>query len=406
MENGIDVDAWRKRVRDDTFANYHVQMGLALQETGDAGAAGVAFERALAIVPDHALALYGLVTGLRRLGRAAEADAVHRKALACAPDYQADALLEYGRDLVLKERSAEAWCVFAELVAIKPDSREAQAYLGYAGLAEGRRTVAEIQPIASGTLDPEHAEILGYPYLRLAQRFAREQRVPEMMGAFEQALALRPFFVQHLYDIGMVYWATGHLERLATVFEELAHRDEDQILVLNSLGQVLLVLGRIEEALAVHRRALSLDGRDLLALASIGNLLQAKGCLDEADAWYRRASEIVPGNPFLLSNRGLVALALGRSEEALALQHEVIRILPAAQDNAWLGTNIALVNQRIGLKDAALAGHRRAIAAEPHLLGFSARLRPWVLDELTAVYKTLGFDPADLATVSARVTMR
>lgn len=401
VQSGIDVDAWRRRVRDDTFANYHRQMGLALQASGEAAAATAAFERALAIIPDDAVAHYGFVTGLQQLGRNAEAEAAHRQAVMRVPDYRIRGMLAQGWDFLSKQRTAEAQRVFADALAFMPDCREAQLFLHYADLAEGRRHACPLSLEAADGLDPEPLHLLGIPYLHLSWKFTKENRLPEALEAFEQALYFNPSLISYLGQVGMIHWTTGHLDRLVSLLGWMTGRNSETPIVWNWLGQVLLVVGRRDDAMRAHQRALELDDKNSSALGLIGNLLQTEGRIDEALAWYDRASEILPGDIWIMSGRGVAEIAAGQPDKALDLQREVARIFSGARDNAWLGTHIALAEQSNGLTDAALATHRRVIAAEPHTVGFLAQLRPWALAELTAAYRTLDFDPADLKHVQA-----
>lgn len=402
VQGGIDIDAWRKRIRDDTFANYHVEMGLALQGTGDAAAAVAAFERAVAITLDDVRANYGLTTSLLQLGRSAEAELAHRKALEHAPDYQAQAMLAQAYALVGTERILDAARILTQILQLKPDCLEGQELLNYVRLAEGQQT-AEC-PVIDERPACERLAALGHPYMRLAWRFAREHRIPETMVSFEQAVRFQPSLIDHINNVGMIYCMSGQAARLTAVLEALVRRVDRPPQAWNWLGQFLLILGRLDEAMEAHRRALGIDERDPAALSSVGNLLQARGSLEEAAEWYDRAKQLRPNDIWLLSGQSLLEIALGRPERGMMLQREVLQLYPGSRAISWLGTNLALVEQANGQMEAAWASHRRAIAAEPHLIGFHAGLRPWALNDLLSTYKALDFDTADpryVATIVA-----
>jgi len=81
------VAAWRERIRVTTFANYHFEMGRALERTGEREAAEAAYRRALDIMPEHggaAALLTGLLSVAGDLDRAAAVDSVARQ---IDPDY-------------------------------------------------------------------------------------------------------------------------------------------------------------------------------------------------------------------------------------------------------------------------------------------------------------------------------
>lgn len=404
VQGGININAWRQRIRDDTFANYHTQMGLALQGAGDVTAAIAAFERTLAIMPDDALAHFGLVAALQQINRTAEAEAAHRKALECAPDYQVQALRTQAYEQITAEHLAEASNTVSQLVQLQPDSWEGQDLLAYIRLAEGQWPVTAAPP--NQQVNCERLSALGYPYIRLAWRFARKQQAPETMQAFEQALHFNPSLSHHISNVGMIYWMVGQVERLVVVLEALTRRVEDDPHIWNWLGQMLLALGHMGKATEAFRRALAIDEQSAAALPAFGNLLQACGRLEEAADWYDRAKRLRADDIWLLSGQALLELQLGSPTRAMELQLEVLRLYPRARDLSWLGTNIALVEQGNGLADAARASHRRAIATEPHLVKFHASLRPWAMNDLMSVYKALDFnwvDPNHVTTIVDRL---
>lgn len=403
VQSRIDIDAWRKRIRDDTFANYHIQMGIALRETGDMAAAVAMFERALAITPSDVLANHGVVYGLQQLGRHSEAEAALHRALEHVPDFQLQALLRYGRTLITYNRTGKARHVFAEALSLRPGNREAMVFLEYLDMLDGLPASVGFRPEDAADLAPDLVEVLGTPYMKLAGRFIRESRIPEAMEAFERGISFCPSLSTHMYNVGMLYWATGQLTRVAGVLEVLARHNDDLPTLWNWLGQTLLALGRTNEAMEAHQRALALNGQDHLSLLSVANMLQVEGHLDDAAAMYHRTSEIYPTDAWPLSGLGLVEIAAGRAKEGLALQQETLNRFPGARSVPWLGTNIALAEWHNGLENAALTTYGQTIAGGAHILGFQARLRPWALEELTTAYKTLKFDPMDLRHVVAVV---
>ncbi|WP_167525511.1 tetratricopeptide repeat protein [Roseomonas genomospecies 6] len=96
----IDADRWRRAIREDTFSNYHYEMGLALRQQGESAAAVAAFQRALAIKPDLATASVALIETLEETGRSKEARVVRHAAAVHDPDF------EIAADLVRIEDAA------------------------------------------------------------------------------------------------------------------------------------------------------------------------------------------------------------------------------------------------------------------------------------------------------------
>lgn len=85
-----DIEGWRRRIRNDTQAHYHLEMGLAILERNEDAACAVAhLRRALTFDPDCILAHYLLIKGLLGIGRDAEAAEAERAARSVRSDHQA-----------------------------------------------------------------------------------------------------------------------------------------------------------------------------------------------------------------------------------------------------------------------------------------------------------------------------
>lgn len=81
------IDQWRQRIRVSTFANYHVEMALALRNQGDGASAERSLRNALATMPDHASAALMLVDLLDAEGRDRDAEAVRANARGAIPRF-------------------------------------------------------------------------------------------------------------------------------------------------------------------------------------------------------------------------------------------------------------------------------------------------------------------------------
>ena len=91
----IDFATWRARIRNDVSSNYHQEMGIALEREGSVEAACAHFRQALALDPRLIISTDRLTDLLRRIGRDAEAEALHRRALESNPHYQAQARFDF-----------------------------------------------------------------------------------------------------------------------------------------------------------------------------------------------------------------------------------------------------------------------------------------------------------------------
>ncbi|HEX7119214.1 MAG TPA: tetratricopeptide repeat protein [Longimicrobiales bacterium] len=136
-------------------AELHVGLGYTRLARDEFAWAKQAFEKALALDPDHEDALVGLGEVLLRLGRRDEAlelfDRVRRGG--CADDL--DLLLSMGRALYRDQLYEEARDVFADATALHPESADAVAALAYTLHRLGRAGAARRELRRALRLDPQ-----------------------------------------------------------------------------------------------------------------------------------------------------------------------------------------------------------------------------------------------------------
>ncbi|UFS72415.1 tetratricopeptide repeat protein [Geomonas sp. RF6] len=113
-----------------------VNLGAALDETGETAEAVACYREALALSPAHPLAHYNLGNALMKLGRHAEAVERFRSALLSAPGCR-EARLALGAALQAAGDLAGALRTFREATAEDPSDAEAHWYLSLALLSDG-----------------------------------------------------------------------------------------------------------------------------------------------------------------------------------------------------------------------------------------------------------------------------
>lgn len=128
----IDYDAWRRRIRQDTFARYHLSMADALRTVGAPDEAVAAYRRAIAEMPDLSEAYFNLVEFLRAQGRDQEADDIHRAGLIARPGYDAAVLLDICKTEVFQREREVEWRKIADagrrLIEAATNDPNTQAY--------------------------------------------------------------------------------------------------------------------------------------------------------------------------------------------------------------------------------------------------------------------------------------
>jgi tetratricopeptide (TPR) repeat protein len=233
------------------------------------------YERALAIQPGNARALYNRGGVLRDLRRPAEALASYDQALAIKGDY-AEAFNNRGLALLELQRPAEALVSFERALAIRPD---------YATALNNRgNTLQDLK------------------------------RPAEALASFERALALRPSYVQALYNRGIVLRDLLRPAQALASFDQALSINPRHVDALNNRGIVLRDLDRPLEALASYDRALAIDPDNAEIHSNRSSLRLLLGDFDrgfEEFEWRWRAQDFAPW-------RRDFAAPLWRGEEPLA----------------------------------------------------------------------------------------
>lgn len=357
----VDVDLWRRRIREETFSQYHYEMARAIEREGNVEAAIGAYQRALSIRTDYPAAYFRLLNLLSATGRADQAQAIDAQARAVNADYPAWAWHQFAFEALDERRNRDAIAAVKEALALCPtlkaDPELAQVYFAEATEAERNGQIEEANTLLLDGLKlaPDNGELWRlFGFLNLFQC-----RIDPARGAFANALAFRP----------------------------------EEVMAYNGMGLVLQVDGHLDAAARSHQRAIALipetRPRELAASLCSATITQcARHNLGEASRAVEYALALDPSNPNVWVNRGIVALLGDRLEQAEAYLRESLSLLP---DYSFAETMLALTLDALGRKDEALALHRRAIShATPGQRRFFTLFWPWAAAPLTEVYRALG----------------
>jgi predicted TPR repeat methyltransferase len=112
-------------------ADWHNNLGIALQEAARLEEAIEAYRRAIALDPSHARAHSNLGVLLRATGKPAEAEAAYRRAIELDPKCL-DAYTNLGILLNSQQRTTEAVACFCRVITLRPKHPEARKLLGVA----------------------------------------------------------------------------------------------------------------------------------------------------------------------------------------------------------------------------------------------------------------------------------
>ena len=194
----------------------HCNLGVALQDAGQWQAAVAAFEQAVGLQPDYAIALNNLGNALAKLGRHDEAVTRYRQAIDCKPEY-AEAHFHLGLALQSTGVHLQACDCLQRAIALRPDYADAWCAFGVSQHALHRYEQAIDSYDRALRSKPEFAEAL----CNRGNARQRLDALPAALADFDSAIAMRPDYAR-------------------------AHQCR---------GNTLRALGRSAEAIEAYRRA-------------------------------------------------------------------------------------------------------------------------------------------------------
>jgi Tfp pilus assembly protein PilF len=300
-------------------------LALCLAATGEAQAAGQAFQRALQLAPEHPMVLGNFARFLKQQGRADEALALLERAARAAPR-AAPAWTELGTAALRQGRTELAREALERAVALAPQTARAWHALGSARRAGGDLEGAEAAFRQAVALAPGNGRAwvnLGV-VLRLLGRPA--DSLPCLEEAHRAGLSgpeLMDAEIGALVDVGRFDTAMGKARALASSFPEYV---AGQVLLVHLLWEHGAALAPGEDPFAVIREAVRMHAHNRsLQLAYVGLLLET-GQAEEALAKLtelRRSAD----HPLLVALQANANELLERREQAGALYAEAHRQL-------------------------------------------------------------------------------
>lgn len=303
---------------------YHSNRGLALQALKRFEDALESYDRALALRPDYAEALFNRGVTLQRLRRLPEAVDSYDRAIAVCADH-AEALSNRGVALQDLGRLPEALESYGRALAVRPNFAEALCNRGNALKAL--------------------------------------KRLDHALESYNQALALRPNDAEVLYNRGNVFRELGRLEEAVASYDRALAACPEHADALSNRGTTLEKLGRFDDALHSYDLALTVRADFGEALSNRGNTLKALRRFEEALESYDRALAIHPERVEVIYNRGVTLQELRRFAEALESYDRALAVLP---DHAEALCNRGVILQELGRFADALESYDRALAIYPH----------------------------------------
>lgn len=188
--------------------------------------------------------------------------------------------------------------------------------------------------------DPSSAEAL----YGIGSVYLDQQKTREAGESFERALKLRASFPDTLANswnnLGLLAAREGRLGEAVGYFQEALKLSPDHRIALDNLGSAYRQQKRWDEARRTFERALEINANDAEANYGLGMVFAQNDDTARAFDSLQRALQLRPVYPEALNNLGILYLRTRRRDEAVASFEECIRVAPAF-DQSYL--NLARV---------------------------------------------------------------
>jgi tetratricopeptide (TPR) repeat protein len=239
-------------------------------------------------------------------------------------------------------------------------------------------------------------------WINLGDSLSLEQRYPESIAAYREALRRRPEDADALNDLGCLLTLTGDVTGAIRELEHAIAVRPDLSAAHNNLGNAFHAAGRSADAIAQYREAIRLKPRYGEALGNLGAELAGAGRPGEAIPHLEAALQVMPNHQKTrddlgraLQAQGAVLAAGGDWRGAAAHFERAVAQLPDSKA-AHAGLAVALVNS--DRLEAAVPAFQAALRLDPN----SAELH----DNFGQVLNALGRKREALAQMDEAARLR
>jgi len=222
------------------------------------------------------------------------------------------------------ERFADAAPLFRELYEVEPTNLEVAHHL-INSLEELGDATSLMALFAQGQLaaEPMSADLFAY----LGTALVRMEKYAEGEEVFTAGIKLYPDDARLYFQLGAVF---EKMKRYPEAFDALEHSirlDPEQAHALNYLGYMYAEQNiHLDESLDLLTRAVKIRPDDGYVVDSLGWVHYKRGELDEARASLEKAVELVPNDAIIRDHLGDVYWALGRNEDAFGQWNRALEL--------------------------------------------------------------------------------
>jgi arylsulfatase A-like enzyme/tetratricopeptide (TPR) repeat protein len=234
---------------------------------------------------------------------------------------------------------------------------------------------------------------LAEAHYNLANILQQMGKLAEAIGHYEQALSIRPDYIQARVNLGLALVQTGKLEEAIGHYEESLRIRPDGLEAHVNLGLALVQAGKPAEAIGHYEEALRIKPDCAEAHNNLGLALVQIGKPSEAIGHYEQALRIKPDYVEAHDHLGLVFEQAGRMAEAIGQYEQALRI---RSDSLRPMNNLAWI--RATAADPQLRDGAEAVRLAERACQLTARKEVVPLDSLAAAYAEARRFPEAVAT--------
>jgi tetratricopeptide (TPR) repeat protein len=194
-------------------------------------------------------------------------------------------------------------------------------------------------------------------------RLARAGRGPEAIQAYEEALRLRPDFVDAHNNLGVILQHAGQTRQAIEHWEQALRINPDYPGAHFNLGNTLAGLGRLQEAIGHYEQAVQIKPDLAEAHNNLGGALRELGRPQEAIGQYEQALRVRPDYAEAHYDLGVALVQRGRLPEAIVHWEEALRVKP---DFAEAHNNLGLALMGQGRLQEAISHYEEALRISPN----------------------------------------
>lgn len=329
-------------------------LGLLALQRGQPQISAELIARAIAILPEFAVAHNHFGCALQSMRRYDEAIAAHRRAVELRPTF-VDAYYNLGNALREAGRYDAAIESYREAIRLKPDSAQAHNNLGNVLKTLGRFNEAIDAYRRAIQFKPDLLE----SYNNLGSALRNVGQFDEAIALLRHAMRLTPDVAEVNYNLGYALQSKGHLDEAIGFFQRALGLKPDYAEAFVNLGDALHDKGQYDQAIESYRRALALKPQLPQIHNNLGITFTVKGQYDQAVEAYRRAIAIRPDFAKAHNNLGNALRGKGELEPAIECYRQAIRF---DQNYAVAFNNLGSALKDVGLIDEAIAAHQKALS--------------------------------------------